>query len=137
MFKLHFLKRNKKECIMSYNWFQIFCIIKTCPLLWKYMFIEWSWWKAKSYKNVKFLKFWKKGLQSKRLIFLIMWQKKMFNGLKMSNFRCTSHVQEIIFPKNMFGCSLKLMLGFSLKLFAFLAINQNIYIQLCMNVKIH
>jgi hypothetical protein len=40
-------------------------------------------------------------------------------------------VQEIILPKNMFGCPLKLILGF----FAFLVIN--IYTQLCMNVKTH
>ncbi len=30
----------------------------------------------------------------------------------MSSFRCKSHVQEIILPKNMFGCPLKPMLGF-------------------------
>jgi hypothetical protein len=36
----------------------------------------------------------------------------MFNGFKMSNFRSRSHVQEIILPKNMFGCPLKLILGF-------------------------
>ncbi len=33
--------------------------------------------------------------------------------LQMSNFRCKSHVQEIILPKNMFGCPLKLILRFS------------------------
>jgi len=36
----------------------------------------------------------------------------MFNGFKMSNFRCRSHEHEIILPKNMFGCPLKLILGF-------------------------
>ncbi len=36
----------------------------------------------------------------------------MFNGFKMSSFRCKSHVQEIILRKNMFGCPLKLILGF-------------------------
>jgi hypothetical protein len=35
----------------------------------------------------------------------------MFNGFKFFSFRCKSHVQEIILPKNMFGCSLKLILG--------------------------
>ncbi len=36
-----------------------------------------------------------------------------FNHLtKTSSFRCRSNVQEIILPKNMFGCSLKLILGF-------------------------
>jgi hypothetical protein len=38
----------------------------------------------------------------------------MFNGFKMFCFRCKSHVQEINFlPKNMFGCPLKFILGFS------------------------
>ncbi len=36
----------------------------------------------------------------------------MFNGFKMSNFRCKSHLKEINMPKNMFGCPLKLILGF-------------------------
>jgi hypothetical protein len=31
----------------------------------------------------------------------------------MFNFKCRSHVQEIILPKNMFSCPLKLILGFS------------------------
>ncbi len=30
----------------------------------------------------------------------------------MSSFRCNSHVKEIFLPKNMFGCPLKLILGF-------------------------
>jgi hypothetical protein len=29
----------------------------------------------------------------------------------MSNFRCRSHVHEIILPRNMFNCPLKLILG--------------------------
>jgi hypothetical protein len=47
------------------------------------------------------------------------------------------HVQEIIMLKNMFGSPLKLILGFFLGFFAFLAINKNILTQLCMNVKTH
>ncbi len=31
------------------------------------------------------------------------YKKKMFNGFKMSNFRCRSHVKEINMPKNMFA----------------------------------
>jgi hypothetical protein len=46
---------------------------------------------------------------------------KMFNGFKMSSFRCRSHVQELILPKNMFGCPLKLILGF-LKIFCIFGI---------------
>jgi hypothetical protein len=41
-------------------------------------------------------------------------------------------VKEIILQKHMFSCPLKLILGFSL----FLALNQNIHTQLCMDVKI-
>jgi hypothetical protein len=37
----------------------------------------------------------------------------MFNGFKMSSFRCRSHLHEINMLKNMFGCPLKLILGFS------------------------
>jgi hypothetical protein len=51
----------------------------------------------------------------------------------MSGFKCKSHVYEIILPKNMFGCPLKLILGF----FTILVINQNIHTQLCVNVKTH
>ncbi len=36
----------------------------------------------------------------------------MFNGFKMSSFRCRSHVKKINMPKNMFGCPMKLILGF-------------------------
>jgi hypothetical protein len=43
----------------------------------------------------------------------------MFNGFKMSSFKCRLHVQEINMPKNMFGCPLKLILEF----FAFFALN--------------
>ncbi len=49
----------------------------------------------------------------------------------MSSLKCESHVQEIILPKNMFGCPLKFILG----IFVILAINKNIHAQLCMNVK--
>jgi hypothetical protein len=60
----------------------------------------------------------------------------VFNGFKMSSLRCKSHVQEKILSKNMFSCLLKLIFGISKK-FVFFAINQNIHIQLCMNVKTH
>ncbi len=50
----------------------------------------------------------------------------MFNGFKMFNFMCMSHVYKIILPKNIFCCPLKFILGF-LKVFAFLAINQIVY----------
>jgi len=36
----------------------------------------------------------------------------MFNEFKMFTFKCKSHVQEVTLPKNMFGCPLKLILGF-------------------------
>jgi hypothetical protein len=50
--------------------------------------------------------FWKKVLQDKRIIF------KTINGFNMSNFKCKSHVQIIILPKNMLGCPLKFILKF-------------------------
>jgi hypothetical protein len=36
----------------------------------------------------------------------------MFDGFKTFSFKCKSHVQEIILPKNMFGYPLKLILKF-------------------------
>jgi len=61
--------------------------------------------------------------------------KITFDGFKMSSLRCNSHVHEIILPKNMYGCPLKLLLGFLKNMFV--AINENIHAQLGMNVKIH
>jgi hypothetical protein len=61
----------------------------------------------------------------------------MFNGFKMSSFRCITHVQEIILPKNMFGCQLKLINWDFLGFFTLLAVNQNVDSQLCMDVKTH
>jgi hypothetical protein len=46
-------------------------------------------------------------------------KKNMFNGFKMSSIRCRSQEKEINMPINMFGCPLKLILGF----FAFMALN--------------
>jgi hypothetical protein len=48
--------------------------------------------------------------------------KKCSMGFKVFNIRCRSHVKEISTPKNMFGCSLKFILGF-LEFFTFLALN--------------
>jgi hypothetical protein len=54
----------------------------------------------------------------------------------MFNFKCRSHVQEIILPKNLFGCPLKLILEFS-EIFCVYGYKQKIHTQLCMNVKTH
>jgi hypothetical protein len=110
--KVQFFSRNQKECIKSYNWFQTFCSTKMCPLLWKYMFIEWTWRKNKSNKHFKVLKLWRKGCKAKNSFFRPFNKKIMFNGFKMSSFRCRSQVQKIILPKNMFYCPLKLILRF-------------------------
>jgi hypothetical protein len=136
MFKLHFFKGIQKECIKSSNWFQTFCATKTCPLLWMYMFIEWTWWKTKSYKNFKVLKFWRKGLEGKGFIVLTIWQKNMFNGFKISSFRCRSHLHEIILPKKCFVVHWNSFWEF-LGVFGFMAINQHIETHLCMNVTIN
>jgi hypothetical protein len=132
--EVFFKKNNQKKCIMSYNWFKKICTTKACPLLWKYMFIGWTWWKTKSYKKFKVLKIWRKGLQGKGLIFKPFDKKKMFTGFKMSSFRCKSHVQEIILPKTCLVVHWNSFWDF-LRFFAFLALNKNIRTQLCMNVK--
>jgi hypothetical protein len=86
---------------------------KHVPLLWKYMFIKWTWWKTKPYRNFKVLKFWRKGLQGKlRIHFLPLGRKIMFNGFKMFSFKCRSHVRKIILLEHMFVCPLKLSWGF-------------------------
>jgi hypothetical protein len=43
--------------------------------------------------------------------------KKMFNRFKISGLKCRSCIQEIILPKNMFGCPLKFTLGISRNFF--------------------
>ncbi len=53
-----------------------------------------------------------KGYKAKDSFFKQFDKKYMFNGFKMCNIRCRSHVQEINMPKNMFGCPLKLILIF-------------------------
>jgi hypothetical protein len=65
-------------------------------------------------KKTKFWNFKRKGYKAKYSFLKPFDKKKMFNGFKMFCFRCKSHVQEINFlPKNMFGCPLKFILGFS------------------------
>jgi len=107
------------KCIKSYNWFQTFFTTKTCPLLWKYMFIIWTWWKTKLYKNFKVFKFWRKGCKEKDFFFKPFDKTIVFNRFKMSSLRCRSHVQEKILPNNMFGCPLKLIFGISRIFFVF------------------
>ncbi len=53
-----------------------------------------------------------KACKAKDSFFKPFHKKIMFDGFKMFSFRCKSHVQEIILLKNMFGCPLKLILGF-------------------------
>jgi hypothetical protein len=53
-----------------------------------------------------------KGYKAKDSFFKPFDKKKMFNGLKMFDFRYKPHVQKIILPENMFSCPLKLILGF-------------------------
>jgi hypothetical protein len=71
-------------------------------------------------KISKSLNFTRKGCKAKDSFFKPFDKNLMFNVFKMSSFRCKSHVQEIILQKKMFGCPLKLILGFFGK-FAFLA----------------
>jgi hypothetical protein len=67
----------------------------------------------------------KKGYKAKRSFFNDL-TKYMFNGFKMSSFKCRwcrSHVKEIILPKKL-DCT-------------FFVINQNIDTQSCMDMKNH
>jgi hypothetical protein len=64
-----FKKRNKKECINSYNWFQIFFTTKACPLLWKYNSLDGFDEKPNHKKNSKFWNFEGKGYIRQGLIF--------------------------------------------------------------------
>jgi hypothetical protein len=82
------------------------------PLLWKYMFIGWTWWKPNHTKIVRSQKNLRKGWKLKDSFFKPFDKKIMFNAFKMSSFRCKSHVKEIILPKYMFSYPLKLILGF-------------------------
>jgi hypothetical protein len=63
-------------------------------------------------KISKSLNFAGKGCKTKDSFFKPFDKKIMFNAFKMSSFRCKLHVQEIILPKNMFGCPLKPILRF-------------------------
>jgi hypothetical protein len=78
------------------------------------------------FQNLKILK---EKATRQRIHFLNHLKKKLFNGFKISSFKCKKY----IFPKTMFGCPLKLILG----IFGLLALNQNMHTQLCMNVKNH
>ncbi len=113
------------ECIKSYNWSQTFCIIKTCPLY------ESTCWLVNLMKNQIIQKFQcLEILKEKAVKQKTMGSKCLALG---SNHMCA---QEIILPKTMFGCPLKLILGI-LGFFTFLVINQNyIQPQLCMHVQI-
>jgi hypothetical protein len=57
-------------------------------------------------KMSKFQNFERKGCKGKDSFFLPFDKKYIINGCKMFSFKCKSHVQEIILPKNMFGCHL-------------------------------
>ncbi len=62
-------------------------------------------------KISKYLKFEGKGCKQKELKNISFDKKIVFNGFKMFNLKCKSHVQEKILLENMFGCPLKLIFG--------------------------
>jgi hypothetical protein len=88
----------------------------------------------KSHKNFKVLKFWSKGLQGE-MIPLLNNLANVFVSIrfKISSFRCTSHMQEIIMWK---ACLVDFKSPF-LHFLCFLLQNQNIHAQLCTHVKNH
>jgi hypothetical protein len=67
---------------------------------------------TKSYKNFRILKFWKKRCKAKNSFYKPFDEKNMFNAFIMFNFRCRSHVHEILLLKSMFVCPLKQILEF-------------------------
>jgi hypothetical protein len=66
-------------------------------------------WIIQKFQNLKILK---EKAARQRTHFFNHLIKIMFNGFKMSNFKCKSHMKEINLSKNMFSYPLKLILGF-------------------------
>jgi hypothetical protein len=118
VFKVHFLLSNKKESINHTIDFKKIIQQKHAPFYESKCSLDGLDKKPNHTKNSKFSNFEGKGYKAKDSFFKPFDKKIMFNGFKMSSFRCKSHVQKLILPKNMFGCPLKLILGFS----AFLAL---------------
>ncbi len=58
-------------------------------------------WNNQIIQNFQSLKILKERVVRQRIFLYNIWKIIMFNGFKMSSFRCRSHVQEIIFPRNM------------------------------------
>jgi hypothetical protein len=109
---------------------------KTCPLLWIYMFIIWTWWKTKLYKNFKIFKIWRKGLQGEGPFFLTIWQKKCSMGSKCLAWGVGHMCKEKSCQKTCLVVHWNSFLEF-LKKITFLVANQNIHTQLHLNVKTH
>ncbi len=113
MSKIHFKNNNNKEGIKSCNWFQIFVQQNHAPFYESTCSLDELDEKRNHSKISKFWNFERKGYKGKDSFKKPFDKKIMFNGFKMSSFRCRSHVNEINMPKNMFGCLLKFILGFS------------------------
>ncbi len=112
MFKLvHFFFKESKGMHKIIQFISKKLYNKNMPLSMK-VHVHWmNLMKNQIIQKFKSWNFEKKGFKAKDLFFKPFDIKKMLNGLKMSSFICRSHVQEIILPKNMFGCPLKLILG--------------------------
>jgi hypothetical protein len=97
------------------------------------MFLRWTWWKTKLYKNFKVFKFWRKGLEGKGNNHLI--KKLCSMGSKCLVWSASHMCKKKYCQKTCLVIRWNSFLKF-MGIFAFLAINKNIHTQLCMNVKL-
>jgi hypothetical protein len=112
VFNYTFFKRNKKECIKSYIDFKLFAQQKHVPFYENTRSLNALDEKLIHIKMSKSWNFEEKDCKAKDSFKKPFDKKNMFNGFKMFNFKCKSHVKETILPKNMFGSPLKLILRF-------------------------
>jgi len=107
------------EWIKSYNWFQTFCMTKTCTFYESTCSLDELDEKPNYTKTSKSWNF--EGKSSKESdFFLKTFEKKiMFNVFKISSLRCRSCVWEISLPKNMFDYPSKFTLGISRNFWVF------------------
>jgi hypothetical protein len=75
MFKLHFFKKNLKECVKSSNWFQTFCTTKHALFYESTCSLDELDEKPNHTKISKFWNFERKG-SKQRTHFLTIWQNK-------------------------------------------------------------
>jgi len=127
---------NQKECIKSYNWFQIFFTTKHAPF-YEYTCSLYELDEKPNYTKIsKSLKFEGKGCKEKDPFFLTIWQKKCSMGSKCLAWGVGHMCKEKSCQKTCLVVHWNSFLEF-LKKITFLVVNQNIHTQLHLNVKTH